>query len=324
MWNFPLLPESASTMSGRVDALMLFLLAIFVIFAFGIALTIIAFAIRYHNRREVDRSNPPTFNLAVELVWTAIPLGLVIAMFLGGAHVFVDMHQPPANAIEMYVVGKQWMWKIQHPEGQREINELHIPIDQPVKLLMTSQDVIHSFFVPAFRVKQDVVPGRYTMEWFEAKKPGEYHLFCAQYCGTSHSSMIGRVVAMKPADYASWLGTPVSGTMASSGQHLFHQYGCVSCHRNDHLRRGPELTGLYGQTVRLRGGKMVTADEAYLRESILQPSAKIVDGFQNIMPAYQGQVSEEEALQLIAYIKSLPPLRLDGPANALVAGKEPS
>jgi cytochrome c oxidase subunit 2 len=326
MPTFSLWPQQASTLAGRVDLLMMFVLGIAVFFAALIAALILFFAIKYHHRTDADRTDPPTQNLTIELIWTAIPLGIVLVLFVWGGQLFVQMRQPPANAIEMYVIAKQWMWKMQHPEGPREINELHVPVGYPVKLVMTSQDVIHSFFVPAFRVKQDVLPGRYTDIWFQATRTGEYHLFCAQYCGTSHSAMIGKIIAMTPADYGRWLGggteaaaPPSAGvpapakaaaealnpTMVAAGAGLFKEFKCVDCHKPDRTGKGPPLLGLYKSQVALEGGQTVTANETYIRESILEPSAKIVKGYKPEMPAFKGQLEEDELLQLIAYIKSL-------------------
>jgi cytochrome c oxidase subunit II len=227
-------------------------------------------------------------------------------MFAWGAVIFFDARTPPQDATEIYVVAKQWMWKLEHPEGQRELNELHVPVGRDIKLIMTSQDVIHSFYVPAFRLKQDVIPGRYTTMWFKATKPGTYHLFCAQYCGTQHSGMIGEVVVMEPAEYETWLagGVP-AGSMAQNGQQLFTQLGCSTCHRFDVQGRGPNLTGVFGKPVLLEDGRTVIADENYVRESILIPTAKVVSGFKPVMPSFQGQVSEEQLTSLVAYVKSL-------------------
>jgi len=211
----------------------------------------------------------------------------------------------PPGAMEVYVVGKRWMWKTQHMTGQREINELHVPIGIPVKLTMTSEDVIHSFFIPAFRVKQDAVPGRYTTAWFEATKAGEYHLFCAEYCGTKHSQMIGSIKVMEPGAFQTWLAGGTAGSPAQEGEKLFQSLACITCHRADSQGRGPRLEGLFGKTVRLTGGATVVADADYIRESILNPTAKVVDGYQPIMPTFQGLVSEEGVMQLIAYIQSL-------------------
>jgi cytochrome c oxidase subunit 2 len=220
--------------------------------------------------------------------------------------VFFHMTRPPKGAMDIYIVGKQWMWKAQHMDGAREINELHVPIGVPVKLTMGSEDVIHSFFIPDFRVKADVIPGRYNTLWFTATKAGRYHLFCTQYCGTKHSAMIGWVTAMEPSDYQAWLGGgPAGGSMAENGAKLFQDLACATCHLDNGQGRAPSLKGVYGSTVTLQNGQTVTADDAYVRESILNPQAKVVAGFQPIMPTFQGLVTEEQLLQLIAYVKSL-------------------
>jgi cytochrome c oxidase subunit 2 len=302
--NFPLFPEQASTVAQRVDALYYFLLSVSAFFATLIAVLLVVFAFKYRRRSDADRPAAIHGSLGLELLWTLIPFGLAMVMFFWGASVYVTLERPPDDALQVFVVGKQWMWKIQHLEGRREINELHVPVGRAVRLTMTSEDVIHSFYVPAFRIKQDVVPGRYTTAWFEAIKPGSYHLFCAEYCGTEHSGMIGHVIVMEPAEYQAWLsGGPAGGTLASKGAVLFEQLGCVTCHRGTPDARGPQLTGLFGKSVRLQNGETVAADEAYLRESILNPQAKIVAGFQPIMPTFKGLVSEEGLMQLIAYIK---------------------
>jgi cytochrome c oxidase subunit II len=227
-------------------------------------------------------------------------------LFVWGADVFFAEQRPPDETINVYVVGKQWMWKFQHLDGQREIDELHVPVDRAVKLIMTSEDVIHDVFIPAFRVKTDVLPGRYTNIWFRATKPGHYHLFCAEYCGTRHSGMTGEVVVMEPNDYQTWLsGGAGEGSLASSGQKLFNDLACNTCHKPDSQGRGPMLQDLFGKTQALQNGGTVVADEAYIRESILNPRAKIVAGFQPIMPTFQGQVNEEGVLELVEYVKSL-------------------
>ena len=307
----PLFPEQASTMAPRIDGLYWFLVGItgfFTLLIFGLVLL---FALRY--RRRAGDAAPPEIhgNLLMEIVWTGIPLVLSMVIFGWGATLYFDVRRAPANAVPMEVVAKQWMWKLQHPEGHREINELHIPVGRPVELRMISEDVIHSFFVPAFRVKQDVLPGRYSTLWFEATRPGSYHLFCAEYCGTKHAEMIGRVVVMEPVDYQAWLsGRPAGETPAQSGQKLFTQLGCGTCHQaveNQQApsQRGPVLRGVFGKRVQFADGASAVADEDYLRESILRPMKRIVAGYEAIMPTYEGQVSEEGILQLIAYIKSL-------------------
>jgi cytochrome c oxidase subunit 2 len=310
--GFPLFPDQASTLASRVDELYFFLLAVSVFFSLLISVLIIAFAVKY--RRRSDNERPPVIlgNLRLEILWTVIPLGLTMVMFVWGAKLFFVTYFPPSNALEINVVAKQWMWKVQHPEGRAEINEMHVPAGQPIKLIMTSQDVIHDFFVPAFRVKKDVIPGRYTSLWFEATKPGSYHLFCSQYCGTQHSGMVGRIIVMEPTAYSAWLSgggaTTAAGggaSMASAGEKLFQRLGCVSCHLANDSGRGPTLVGLLGKTVQLQGGGSVTADENYIRQSILDPQAKIVAGFPPIMPTFKGLVSEDGIMQIIAYLKSL-------------------
>jgi cytochrome c oxidase subunit 2 len=307
MWsNLPLFPEQASSVAERVDALFLFLMLVSTFFAMLIFVLIFYFAIKYRYRSTTEQPTSKHGDLRLELLWTLIPLGLVMIMFFWGARLFVTLLHPPANALEVYAVGKQWMWKFQHPSGQREINELHVPLGQPVKLTMASEDVIHSFFVPAFRVKMDVVPGRYTTTWFEATQTGSFHLFCAEYCGTTHAGMIGRVVVLTPAEYEQWLSGGVSGeSLEMAGERLFQQLGCHTCHRSDTGARGPALEGVFGRQERLQSGETITVDESYVRESILQPNAKIVAGYQPLMPTFQGQISEEGLLQIIAYIRSL-------------------
>jgi cytochrome c oxidase subunit 2 len=304
--GFPLFPEQASTMAARVDALFFFLIAVSVFFVALIFLVILVFAVKYRRRADDERPEPIEGKLWLEVLWSVIPFGLTMVMFVWGALIFFDIYNPPDDALEITIVGRQWMWKAQHPTGQSEINELHVPVGQAVKLMMTSEDVIHDFYVPAFRVKQDVLPGRYTSVWFEATKAGVYHLFCAEYCGTQHSGMIGRVVALEPAQFEKWLSGGATGvSMIDQGASLFKRFGCETCHRAGGTNQGPSLAGLFGKTVKLQGGNTVTADENYIRESILDPRAKIVAGYQPIMPTFKGLVSEEGLLQLIAYIKSL-------------------
>jgi cytochrome c oxidase subunit 2 len=242
----------------------------------------------------------------LEIIWTVIPLGITMVIFVWGAVLYYHIQNPPNNSLEIYGVAKQWMWKFQHPGGQREINSLHVPIGRPVKVTLISQDVIHDFFVPAFRVKQDVLPNRYVYSWFTPSKPGTYHLFCSQYCGTNHSAMIGEVVVMQPEDYAEWLASgKAEGSLASQGEKLFQEFSCTTCHRPDSGARGPNLQGLYGRPVRLTDNRVVVADDNYIRESILNPNAKVVAGLQPIMPTFQGVVSEEGLIQITEYIKHM-------------------
>jgi cytochrome c oxidase subunit 2 len=323
--TFPLWPAKASTIAGNVDALFVFLVVLSTLMSVAIFTMIFVFAVRFRKRRgvqaeQIEGSTP------LELTWSIVPLGIFMMIFTWGAVIYFQERTPPQGATEVYVVAKQWMWKLQHQEGQREINELHIPVGQDVKMIMTSQDVIHSFYVPAFRIKQDVLPGRYTTAWFHATKPGTYHLFCAEYCGTQHSGMIGQVVVMEPAQYQSWLsGGGASGSLADNGQALFQQLGCSTCHRSDTQGRGPNLVGVFGKPVQLEDGRTVMADENYVRESILSPAAKIVAGFKPIMPTFQGIVSEEQVNALVAYIKSLsqPPAGAAGTPSLKPAGAEP-
>lgn len=301
---FRLFPEAASSIARHVDGLFGVLTGVSVFFVLLIFMLLLVFAIKYRRRSEDEQPPQIARRDWLEAVWILIPLGLVMIMFVWGAKLYFTMMSPPEGALEIYAVGKQWMWKFQHPEGQQEINELHVPVGYPVKMTMTSQDVIHSFFVPAFRVKMDVVPGRFTNAWFEVTKPGVYHLFCAEYCGTLHSGMRGRVIAMRPTQYEEWLRRNLRGeSMASAGARLFEQMGCPMCHRAD--GRAPTLAGLFGTSVQLQSGATVTADESYLRESILNPRAKVVAGYTPIMPTFQGQLDAEELTQLISYIKTL-------------------
>jgi cytochrome c oxidase subunit 2 len=304
--SVPLFPEEASNFAPSVDHLLFYLLAVAAFFTTVIFGAIFYFSIRY--RRRSDRELPRVMHtgLALEIVWSVIPFGLTLVMFGWGADIFFRESRPPADALQIYVVGKQWMWKLQHMEGQREINELHIPVGRPVRLTMTSEDVIHSFFVPAFRTKEDVVPGRYSTTWFAATKPGKYHLFCAEYCGTNHSRMTGWIYVMEPQAYEAWLnGGRASGSLAENGEKLFQDLACGNCHKADGSGRCPNLVGLFGRNVQLSDGHTITADEAYIRESILRPAAKIVAGYQPLMPTFQGLVTEEGVLQLVEYIKSL-------------------
>ena len=303
--NFPLWPAGASSNAGAVDALYIFLIALSTFMTVAIFATIAVFGLKYR-RRHGREAQQIEGSLILEIAWSVIPMGIFVVIFAWGAVLYFHDRTPPQDATDIYVVGKQWMWKIQHPGGQREINELHVPVNKDIKLIMTSQDVIHSFFIPAFRVKQDVLPGRYTTLWFRATQTGTYHLFCAQFCGTEHSGMIGQVVVMDQADYQNWLtGGTVVGSMAQSGDTLFQQLGCGTCHRFDVQGRGPNLRGVFGNPVQLEDGRTVIADDNYIRESILSPAAKVVSGFKPIMPSFQGQVSDEEVNALIAYIKSM-------------------
>ena len=304
---FPFIPESASTYSGDVDALYFYISGVTVFFTLLISFVIIFFVIKYRRRNPFEIPRPIEGSTKLETLWSVIPLLISMTIFFWGAKVYFAQYRPPKNAVEVYVVGKQWMWKFQHATGQREINELHIPVGRKIRLIMATEDVIHDVFVPAFRIKADVVPGRYTTEWFEATKPGRYHFFCAEYCGMNHSGMGGYVVVMEPTEFENWLsGNANQMSPAAAGQQMFKSLGCASCHgANAEGGRGPALLGVYGNNVTLNNGPAVRADEGYVRESILNPQAKIVNGFGPIMPSFQGQLSEEQLLQLVAYVKSL-------------------
>ncbi len=307
MSDFPLFPEQASTIAIQVDGLYGLLVALTLFFCVIVFGMVIIFALKYRRRSEDEVPKQIHGSIPLELFLTIVPLFMALGVFTLGADVFFRMQRAPADPLEIYVVGKQWMWKIQHESGKREINTLHVPVGQPVRLTMTSEDVIHSFFIPAFRVKKDVVPGRYTTMWFEATKVGEYRIFCAEFCGTQHAYMGGKVIVMEPGEYHDWLmgGATVSETMEEAGARQFVKLGCETCHKSASSGRGPTLIGIYDEKVKLRNGREVVADVDYIRESILQPLAKIVDGYDPIMPTFDGIINEQSLLQIVAYIKSL-------------------
>jgi cytochrome c oxidase subunit II len=302
-----LFPSSASNLAPKVDHIYFALLALCGFVAFGVCLAVIWFCIRYRRGSRADRTPPRGSPLRLEIAWTVIPFVIFLGLFFWAAKVFFAMSRPPADATEIYIVGKQWMWKVQHADGRREINEIHLPVGRPVKLIMTSQDVIHDVFIPGFRTKQDVVPGRYTTEWFTPTKPGKYHLFCSQYCGTDHSKMTGWVYVMEPAEHAKWLARePGPDSLVAQGERAFHVRGCSGCHDANSTIHAPLLNGIYGKRVPLSDGTFVTANEQYIRDSILLPDKQVTAGFQPVMPTYQGQISEDELNAIIAYLKSLP------------------
>ncbi|SPE50303.1 Cytochrome c oxidase subunit 2 [Verrucomicrobia bacterium] len=304
--TFPILPEQASDIAEQTDNLYWGLLCLSAAVCLVVFIPMIYFLIKYRDGKPADRTPRHLPEYKIEITWTVIPMLIFMCFYEWGARHYFIIERPPPDAMEIDVVGKQWMWKIQHPEGNREINELHVPVGRMVKLNMTSQDVIHSFYLPEFRIKQDVVPGRYTTEWFEARRPSSYHLFCSEFCGTSHSHMIGRVIVMTPTDYENWLtkGQPGS-TLVQSGERLFRELGCSGCHMGNSVVRAPPLEGVFGKPVPLNDREVVAADEGYIRDSILFPGKQIVAGYTNDMPSFSGKVSEEELLQLIAYIKNL-------------------
>ena len=300
------MPPQGSALAGQVDSLYLFLVAVSIFFSALIAGLIVYFAIRYKRRAARAVGVPIHGSTPLEILWSAVPLVIMLGSFVWGTMVFFRISRPPADAIEYFAVGKQWMWKFQHPDGTREINTLHLPVGQAVKLTMTSEDVIHDLYVPGFRVKMDVLPARYTTVWFQPNRVGRYHLFCAEYCGTEHSKMGGWIEVMSPDAYERWLAGERGGeTRLASPEDLFRRFACESCHRTDSTARAPQLAGLFGREVRLKSGETVQADENYILESIMQPNEKIVSGYQPIMPTFQGQMSQEEALSLVRYIRGL-------------------
>jgi cytochrome c oxidase subunit 2 len=307
------LPQ-ASSMAARIDALFDAMLALSVVVVAGVFIAMVWFSVKYRRGSKADRSGESHRYLGIESTWTLIPLVLFMALFGWSIAIWRELRIPPPDATPVYVVAKQWMWKVQHPDGQREINALHVPLGQPVRLVMTSQDVVHSFYVPAFRIKQDVLPGRYTQMWFTATKPGTFELFCAEYCGLDHSNMGGQIVVMPPATYAQWLAEHAGTGLAAHGAALFRTYGCSGCHNTQSSVQAPSLENLYGSTVPLSDGTQIRADERYLHDSILLPKTQFAAGYPPIMPSYAGLIDEEDVLALVAYIKSrsTQPEPLDG------------
>jgi cytochrome c oxidase subunit 2 len=300
-----LFPAEASGISPYVDALYVFLLVMTVVGTMLVAVLLLVFSVRY--RRE---KNPVATQIEgstlLEATWTIIPLAIFLVTFVWGALLYFRIYNPPANSMNIYVVGKQWMWKAEHPGGQHEINALHVPTGQPVQLTMISQDVFHSFSIPDFRIKREVIPGRYSTVWFEATQPGTYHLFCTQYCGTQHSGMVGEVTVLTPDDYKKWLQQSNSGmSLAQNGERLFASMGCNSCHSGTAAARGPSLAGVYGAKLTLTDGSQVLVNDAYLRDAILNPSQHVTAGFAPIMPTYQGQISEDGLIDLVEFIKNM-------------------
>jgi cytochrome c oxidase subunit II len=262
--------------------------------------------LKYRRKAPGEEGTETHTPMSLELTWTIIPSLICVVLFVWSSSLYVRNGRPPVASTEIFVIGKQWMWHLQHPEGPREINELHVPVGVPVKLTMTSQDVIHDFYIPAFRVKKDVLPGRYSSIWFQPTETGTFHLFCAQYCGTNHSEMIGWVYVMSPTDYATWLaGGEKTESMAQQGGRLFSQFGCGDCHAGDTANRGPSLAGMYGRPEKTSTGETRVMDETMIRQAIYNPGSVRVPGYQAIMPTYAGQIDEEQMLQLIAYVKSL-------------------
>lgn len=307
-FGIPFAPQQASSVSGSVDALFYALLAFAGLLGLFLTFLVVFYATRYRAGSGADRTGKRSRSLPLELTWTLASLLVAFAFFGWGARLFMAREHPPQDAIEIDGLGKQWMWEFRHPGGQREINELHVPVGRAVVVSLASQDVIHSFFVPAFRVKQDAVPGRTTHVWFTATEPGRYHLFCAEYCGTQHSEMGGWVTVLPPEQYAAWLGSQKEGeTLAAGGEKLFRALGCSGCHGNSSAVRAPKLDGVYGRPVALASRQTVIADERYLRDSILEPDKQIAVGYEAIMPSFDGLLDEGELQMLLAYLKSLSP-----------------
>ena len=308
MRGIPLFPEAASSFATEVDALYLFIVAVSAFFAVAVSIAVVWFAFRYRRKHADEIGAHIEGSLPLELAWSIIPTLIAMVMFVWGAKLYYEMRRPPAESLQVYAVGKQWMWKFQHQGGQGETEELHVPVGRPVKVLVTSEDVLHDLYFPSFRTKIDAIPGRYMPMWFTATKPGRYHIFCAEYCGTKHSGMIGTVIVMEPTQYQEWLaGGATEGTMAERGSKLFNDLACNTCHLDNGQGRGPSLKDLVGKAVEMTDGSTAVVDEGYLRESILNSQARVVKGFQPLMPTFQGLVSEEGLAALIEHIKSLSP-----------------
>jgi cytochrome c oxidase subunit 2 len=304
--SMPLWPDAVSAHAEQVDLLFLALIALVTLLSLPVFVLLVVFAIRYRRGREVDRSERVNRNLWLEVSWAAIPFALSLAFFFWAATLYADLQRPPEDALQIDVVARQWMWKTQHPGGQREINALHVPQGRPVVLNMTSEDVIHSLYFPALRIKQDVLPGRTIRLWFDAEEPGTYHLLCTEFCGTSHSEMRGEIVVMAPAAYEDWLERqPLAPTLAARGAKLYRSLGCSGCHEDSDVARAPPLEGVFGSPVPLTSGEVIIADEAYVRDSILLPKKDVVAGYEPLMPSFANRIEEAQLIELVAYVKSL-------------------
>src|SRR4030095_4835076 len=304
--GIPLLPAQASTMAPIVDNLYFFILGVTAFFALLVVVLVVYFAVKYRDDTGLKVGSPITGSIPLEIGWSLIPFLVAMAIFVWATVVFFQLVRAPDQTLDIYSVGKRWMWRFQHVDGQREINQLHIPVGRPIRVMFTSEDVLHDLYIPAFRVKADAIPGRYSSIWFTPTKTGEYHLFCAEYCGTRHSGMIGTVIVMEPNEYQEWLsGGGLTGSMSARGEQVVQQLACSTCHLSDGTGRGPSLAGVFGAQVTLQNGQRVLAREGYVRETILTPQMKVVNGCQPIMPTFQGLVTEEQLLSLIEYVKSL-------------------
>ena len=320
-----LYPEQASNFAPQVDNLVLFEIAVCLFFAVAICAAVVYFFFKYQRKHPDEVGVPIHGDMRLEITWIVLPFFLLMGMFGWGAVIYVDYRHTPNDTLDVYVMGKQWMWKLQQPNGRKEINELHVPVNRNVRLILASEDVIHDFSVPAFRVKMDVVPGHYNNMWFRPTKTGRYHFFCSQYCGTNHAVMGGWVTVMEQDEYARWLsGSAASGDPLAVGEKLYGDLACGTCHLPDGKGRGPSYNGLYGSRVKMADGSTVVADDNYIRESILEPNKKIVAGFQPVMPSFQGLVTEEQIAALTAYIKSQkdqPPPKTPGAAEPATGKK---
>ena len=303
---FRFLPEQASTLAPKVDQLYWFIIGVTAFFGILVSVLVVYFAVKYRTDDPHKVGAPITGSIPLELGWSVIPFLISVVIFAWASQVFFDIYRPPDQTLEIYSTGKRWMWKFQHLDGKAEINELHVPVGRAVRVTFTSEDVLHSLYFPAFRVKADAIPGRYSSVWFEATKVGDYHIFCAEYCGTRHSGMIGTVHVMEPAAYQAWLGGGGGeGPLASRGERLFSELACNTCHVPDGSGRGPSLVNKFGAQEQLASGSVVHVDESYVRESILTPQVKLVAGYGPLMPTFQGLVNEESVMALIEYVKSL-------------------
>jgi cytochrome c oxidase subunit 2 len=315
--GIPLFPEQASSLAPAVDNLYFFILGVTAFFALLVVVLVLYFAVKYRDDTGLKVGAPITGSIPLEIGWSLVPFFVAMAIFVWATVVFFQIVRAPDEALQLYATGKRWMWRIQHPDGQREINQMHVPVGRPVKVTFTSEDVLHDLYIPAFRVKADAIPGRYSSIWFTPTKTGEYHLFCAEFCGTKHSGMIGTVYVMEPDAYQQWLaGGGLTGSMTARGEQLFQQLACNTCHLPDGTGRGPNLAGVFGSQVTLASGQTVVADESYIRESILNPQLKIVEGYQPLMPTFQGLINEDGVMSLIEYVKSLPVDRAAGARQA--------
>jgi cytochrome c oxidase subunit 2 len=306
MPGLPLWPKDAGATAALVDRIAigeLILVCLILAFVFGLMLL---FCVRYRQGSAADRGNRSGKSWHWEIGWITATLVAFLALFVWGADAYVYLYTPPKSDLELFVVGKQWMWKIQHPGGQREIDELHLPVDKSVRVVLASEDVIHSFYVPAFRTKHDAVPGQFETFWFKPTEIGRFALECSEYCGTQHARMTGTVIVLKDGDYARWLADQgVSQSLAQQGAALFRSHGCSGCHDAGSTVHAPPLAGLYGGLVHLQDGRVVRADERYIHDCILEPLTQVVAGYPPVMPSFAGQLGEDELVALVAYIQSL-------------------